>query len=253
MARLLFAARRARLPRVAVLIDADNVNQSGIHSVFEQLHKAWNPTYRRAYGRGLTSRAETFRRHGILPVEVVSNSPGKNAADIALLIDAMNELHARRVDAFCLVTGDGDFTRLAIAIRERGLPVLGFGGPTTPASLRAACTEFYAFENPADSRAKKTRAAGTQRKANKPVIVKDRGEFKLFLRNLTDGNGKATFQRINHEACKRDANFSARQYGARSLKGLIKDLAEFEVCPITDNSGAIRDYEVKLSEEKPTA
>jgi hypothetical protein len=244
--------RQNRLPLIAVFIDADNVHEPGIRYVFEKLTDEWNATYRRAYGRGLMNRADIFRKYGILPIDVVSNTPGKNAADMALIIDAMTELHTNRVDAFCLVTGDGDFTRLAIAFRERGLPVLGFGAASTPASLRSACTEFHVFQSPADARAKVTTVVGGKRKAKGPIPVKDRREFSQLVRRLTQGTGTATFRRINQEACRRDANFSSRQYGATSLKRLMADLAEFDVCPVTNKSGAITDYEVVVSPEAKT-
>jgi hypothetical protein len=233
-------------PRIAVFIDADNVHESGIRYALDMLNQRWNPVYRRRYGRGLMNRAETFRKYGILPMEVVSNSPGKNAADMALVIDAITELHARRVDAFCLVTGDGDFTRLAIAIREQGFPVLGFGAASTPVALRSACTQFHAFQNPTNSQVKKKKAAHGKQKARRPVGVRDKSEFAALLRNLTQENGKVTFRRINREASKRYPSFSARQYGATSLKGLMKGLAEFEVRPLTDTAGTISDYEVVL-------
>jgi hypothetical protein len=248
--KLFGRARQRRLSRIAVFIDADNVHESGIRYAFGKLNQGWNPVYRRGYGCGLLNRAEMFRKYGILPIDVVSNTPGKNAADMALLIDAMTELHAHRVDAFCLVTGDGDFTRLAIAIRERSYPVLGFGSASTPASLRAACTEFHVFQNPADSKVMKTKQVSAKRKARKPLIVRDRSEFATLLQNLTQNNEKVTFRRINHEANKRDPNFSARQYGATSLKSLMKDLPEFEVRPVIDRSGVIRDYEVAPAKEE---
>ncbi len=119
------------------------VNQQGIRAAFAQLRDNWTVTIRRAYGRNLEHMVNVIRELGILPVEVLPNSPGKNAADVALIIDAMAEMYEDRVDGFCFVSGDGDLTRLAIAARERGFPVIVFGGPVTPASLRKACTEFH--------------------------------------------------------------------------------------------------------------
>jgi hypothetical protein len=243
---------RMRLPKIAVLIDADNVGVQGIRFVFERLSQEWNPTFRRAYGRGLLNRAQVFRESGIVPVEVVSNSPGKNAADMALVIDAMSELHARRVDAFCLVSGDGDFTRLALAIRERGLPVLGFGRISTPQSLRAACTEFHVLANPTARLSQATRPRRSLGTDSRKYLASLQAEFVDFVRTLIQGNGRTTIQVINQESCKRDPNFSARRYGARNLKSLMKELKVFDVRPITEPSGLITDYEVRLVEVAST-
>ena len=241
---------RVLMPRIAVFVDADNVNEHGIRSVFEKIQEHWNPTYRRAYGHGLTSSADVFREYGILAVEVIPNSPGKNAADVALIIDAMSELNSCRVDAFCLLTGDGDFTRLAIAIREKGLPVLVFGGDSAPISLRRAGTEFHELHCESGSAAKPRTSSlqnGEKGRPKTPVVFKNRTEFVDFVRTLIHANGSTTVQQINREACKRDPNFSLRRYHAGSLKSLVGDIAGCDICPITDPSGAIKDYEVKLA------
>jgi hypothetical protein len=154
------------------------------------------------------------------------------------------------MDAFCLVTGDGDFTRLAIAIREKGLPVLVFGGASAPISLRRASTEFHELCGATGSPGKRRAASqkmGEKGRSKTPVVMKDRTEFVDFVRTLIQANGGTTVHRINREACKRDPNFSPRRYLASSLKSLLGDVSGFDISPITDASGAIKDYEVKLA------
>jgi hypothetical protein len=184
------------LPKIAVFIDADNVHVRGISSALLKLEEDWNVTYRRAYGRGLISKVDVFREHGIVPVEVMYNTPGKNAADIALIIDAMSELHAGRVDAFCLVTGDGDFTRLATTVRENGVPVIVFGGHSTPMSLRSACTEFHPLGDISNASTKQNslppRKVRSQN-SKEPDFIKDRAEFEGLVRDLLDdGHGRTS-------------------------------------------------------------
>jgi len=132
----------ARL-KMSVFIDAENVNNgSAIRSVFVSLAPDWNCICRRAYGSGLATHLQLFRELDIRPIEVFQNTSGKNAADIELVIDAVKELNFGRTEAFCIVSGDGDFSRLVLTIREWGLPVLVFGPENTPELLRSAGTEF---------------------------------------------------------------------------------------------------------------
>ena len=89
----------------------------------------------------------------ILQHQQRSNTTGKNAADIALVIDAMDMMHKGRLDGFCLVSSDSDFTRLAQRLREDGLVVYGFGERKTPDALRNACSRFISARRPADGSA----------------------------------------------------------------------------------------------------
>ena len=85
--------------------------------------------------------------HAIMPHQHFAYTTGKNASDIALVIDAMDLLHSGRFDGFCLVSSDSDFTRLAARIREEGVDVYGFGEQKTPESFRQACRRFIYTEN----------------------------------------------------------------------------------------------------------
>lgn len=90
-------------------------------------------------GRGLST-------HAVIPNQNFASTVGKNASDIALVIDAMDLLHTGRFDAFCIVSSDGDFTRLAARIREQGVDVYGFGEQKAPESFRKACKRFIYTE-----------------------------------------------------------------------------------------------------------
>jgi len=133
-------------PRLAVLIDAENVPAKAADEVFAAVARMGEPVVRRIYGDfsdpRLAAWHKALARHALTAHQQFAVASGKNAADIALVIDAMDLLHAGRVDGFCLVTSDSDFTRLATRIREQGSEVYGFGGPATPESFRAACRPF---------------------------------------------------------------------------------------------------------------
>jgi NYN domain len=143
-------AKAAVTYRLAVLIDADNTSLQIAAGLFAAVAKLGEASVRRIYGdfsgTRLKSWAETLAAYAIVPHQAFANSPGKNASDIALVIDAMDLLHTGRFDGFCLVSSDSDFTRLAARIREQGLAVYGFGAETTPLSFRQACKQFFDME-----------------------------------------------------------------------------------------------------------
>ena len=133
--------------RVAVFIDADNISAASAADIFAHVRKLGEPIIRRAYGTvkcfsssGGWQRVQ--REYGIVARPQVSNVTGKNVADIALVIDAMEALYRSECQGICIVSNDSDFTALAAKIREGGKAAYGFGGKNTPASFRAACTRF---------------------------------------------------------------------------------------------------------------
>lgn len=137
-------------PRLAVLIDAENIPARIADALFAAIAERGEPIVRRIYGdfsdRRLAGWHRALARHALTAQQQFTVAAGKNAADIALVIDAMDLLHAGSVDGFCLVSGDADFTRLATRMREGGLDVFGFGGPATPESFREACRSFTVLE-----------------------------------------------------------------------------------------------------------
>jgi uncharacterized LabA/DUF88 family protein len=128
--------------KLAVLIDADNAQASVIQELLEEVSRYGTATIKRAYGdwttTNLKSWKEVLHTMAIQPIQQFAYTSGKNATDSALIIDAMDVLHADAVDGFCLVSSDSDFTRLATRIREAGLVVYGFGQRKTPEPFVAA-------------------------------------------------------------------------------------------------------------------
>ncbi len=137
--------------RLAILIDADNASPRMAAAIFEEIATIGEASARRIYGDFSGTRlkcwSEVVATYAIIPQQNFANTVGKNASDIALVIDAMDLLHSGRFDGFCLVSSDSDFTRLAARIREHGLDVFGFGEQKTPKSFRRACKRFIYTEN----------------------------------------------------------------------------------------------------------
>ena len=140
-----------RASRLAVLIDADNASPRIAAGLFEEIAKIGEASVRRIYGdfsgTRLKAWADILSKHAIIPYQQFAYTTGKNASDIALVIDAMDLLHSGRFDGFCLVSSDSDFTRLASRVREQGLDAYGFGQRKTPEAFRQACKRFFFTEN----------------------------------------------------------------------------------------------------------
>lgn len=139
------------LPSFAVLIDADNVRLDTISPILEEITRHGRVTVRRIYGdftsQNLAAWKVKLAEHAIHPIQQYRNTTGKNASDSALIIDAMDLLHSRRFEGFCLVSSDSDFTRLATRIREDSLVVFGFGEKKAPKAFVNACDRYIYVEN----------------------------------------------------------------------------------------------------------
>lgn len=137
--------------RFAILIDTDNISSKYISAIMGEMTKHGIVTYRRAYGDWTSTHAKGWKtklaENSITPMQQFSNTVGKNATDSTLIIDAMDILYTGNVDGFCIVSSDGDFTRLAIRLRESGMAVVGMGEEKTPRSFRTACSQFTVLEN----------------------------------------------------------------------------------------------------------
>lgn len=131
--------------RYAVLIDTDNISSKYVSIIFRELSEYGDSTYRRAYGnwsKGNGWKEEILLENSILPIHQFSYTTGKNSTDMAMVIDAMDILHSDKVDGFCLITSDSDFTRLAMRLREENMNVIGMGESKVPVSLAKACNKF---------------------------------------------------------------------------------------------------------------
>ena len=159
-------------PSLAVLIDADNTSAVYAQAIFDEIVKLGEANVRRIYGDFSGTRLgkwdESIKTLAILQHQQRSNSSGKNASDIALVIDAMDLMHKGTLDGFCLVSSDSDFTRLAQRLREEGLVVYGFGERKAVEAFRKACNRFIYVENllstDAEINGDKTAAASNGRK-----------------------------------------------------------------------------------------
>src|SRR5277367_6334861 len=136
--------------RIAVLIDADNIPSTNIKGMMEEIAKYGTPTFKRIYGDWTKPTVSGWKgvllENAITPIQQYSYTTGKNATDSAMIIDAMDILYTGKVDGFCIISSDSDFTRLAIRLREAGMMVIGIGEKKTPNPFIVACDKFIYIE-----------------------------------------------------------------------------------------------------------
>lgn len=213
--------------RLAVLIDADNAQPAIIAELMSEIAKLGAAIVKRIYGdftsQNLKSWSTVARDHSIQPIQQFANTVGKNASDSALIIDAMDLLHTKKFDGFCIVSSDSDFTRLATRVREDGLLVFGFGEKKTPKSFVAACNRFIYTE------ILRERPAGSGRSA---VEVKDAGLLTLLrdaVQDSDDDGGWASLNVIGQLLNKRRPDFDPRSFGCRNLSTLVEATGLFDL------------------------
>ena len=160
---------------IALLVDADNVSSRYIPLILSELSKFGKITVRRMYGDWSQDRLHSWLKassgYSLTPIMQPNNTPGKNASDIGLIIDAMDILYTGEVQGFCIVSSDGDFNKLATRLREAGKVVIGMGEKKTPESFRVSCERFIFLDvlSNADSDEESVPARKSRKKASAPV------------------------------------------------------------------------------------
>jgi uncharacterized LabA/DUF88 family protein len=221
-----------RLRRFAVLIDADNTSPRIAAGLFEEVAKFGEASVRRIYGdfsnQRLKSWAEILQKYAIDPYQQFAYTAGKNASDIALVIDAMDLLHSGRFDGFCLVSSDSDFTRLASRLREQGADVYGFGEQKTPESFRQACRRFIYTENLLPETPASTSDGGSPRKALQPPSAAVPILSRAIAEMETD-DGWIPLGAVGTRLASMASDFDPRTYGYKKLSELVRKTGAFEV------------------------
>lgn len=224
--------------RLAVLIDADNVPYANISEMLEEVSKSGNPTIKRIYADWTKPNASGWKNvlleHAITPIQQYSYTSGKNSSDSALIIDAMDILYSHKVDGFCIVSSDSDFTRLATRLREAGMKVIGIGEKKTPLPFITACDKFVYIEI-LKSTAPTAKSETKKHTSKKPSAPLNKVDTKLvdLLKNsvmdLADDTGWTFLGELGSFILKNKPDFDPRNYGFQKLLPLIKSTDAFEV------------------------
>lgn len=220
--------------KLAVLIDADNAQASVITDLLREVARYGTATIKRAYGDwttpNLNSWRETLHSLAIQPIQQFRHTVGKNATDSALIIDAMDLLHGGRVDGFCLVSSDSDFTRLATRIREGGLAVYGFGEKKTPRPFVAACDKFIYTEILRAPVAEPAVIKAAQERL-KPLLI-------AAIAGAAKEDGWAPLSNVGSLVLKSHPSFDPRNYGCEKLGELVGRQAYLKVKKVSATDGS---------------
>lgn len=216
---------------IAVLIDGDNAQARLIKEILEEVSKHGKATVRRIYGdwtnQHMNSWKETINQYSISPVQKFAYTTGKNSTDSALIIDAMDILHGKSIDGFCIVSSDSDYTGLAKRIREEGLFVMGIGEMKTPTAFVQSCELFTYLENLAPHQEPlKTKQPAEESKPKSMVAetLIDKA-FEISI-NEEDEVHIAT---LGSNIRKIDPSFDPRTYGFKNLTKLFESLDKYVV------------------------
>jgi uncharacterized LabA/DUF88 family protein len=218
-------------PLLAVLIDADNTSHKHAKAIFDEIAGFGEASVRRIYGDFSSSHMKGWSgvqaEFGIVPHHQPANTVGKNASDIALVIDAMDLMHSARFDGFVLVSSDSDFTRLASRIREQGLDVYGIGQQKTPDAFRKACKRFIFIENLLGSEQAADKPAEAQPKAAGDLLDARDLIFRAMESIEQEGDWYSLGQ-IGQYITAANPDFDTRTYGKRKLSDLVQSLKMLE-------------------------
>lgn len=238
--------------RMAVLIDGDNAQASLIKYILSEASKYGTVTVKRNYGDWTTTNMgkwkDTLNIHAIQPVQQFRYTVGKNATDSAMIIDAMDLLYSGTVDAFCLVSSDSDYTRLATRIREKGFFVMGIGQKKTPRPFVNACDVFVYTENLEPQKPAKTRSTTpkTTEAKKEPPAPDPLPLLEQAFENAVGEDGWAFLGALGHHLRQLDPGFDARTYGHSQLSVLIRSHPKsFEIREREEDGGNASIY-VKL-------
>lgn len=209
--------------RLAVMIDADNAQASLCAELLAEVARFGVASVKRAYGDWTTTNLkgwkEHLHKHAIQPIQQFSYTTGKNATDSALIIDAMDLLHEGKLDGFCLVSSDSDFTRLATRIRESGLTVYGLGERKTPEPFVSACDKFIYTEILKDR---------SDVDEAQPVDTEQTSDLRDILipavNTVSKDDGWAPLSGVGDYLNKKYPSFDSRNYGYQKLGQLMKSL-----------------------------
>jgi uncharacterized LabA/DUF88 family protein len=240
--------------KLAVLIDADNTPPAVIEGLLDEVAKYGVASVKRIYGdwtsTNLRSWKDRLLEYAIQPIQQFSYTTGKNATDSAMIIDAMDLLYSEKLDGFCIVSSDSDFTRIAARIRESGRTVYGFGEKKTPRAFVSVCDKFIYTEilrgvqEESDVDEDETKPAAKPRREFKV----DRKLLKILrdaVDDLAEESGWAYLGGVGQKINNRSADFDPRNYGFKKLGDMFRAIPQFETEERPQSSGTGRQVYIR--------
>jgi uncharacterized LabA/DUF88 family protein len=245
--------------KLAVLIDGDNIPSAYVKEMMEEIAKYGNPTIKRIYGDWTNPKLAKWKavllENAITPIQQYSYTTGKNATDSAMIIDAMDILYSEKVNGFCLVSSDSDFTKLATRLREAGMQVYGIGEKKTPNPFIVACDKFIYIEilkYQAKENESVEDTSATKESFDK-ITPKEIKFIASTISDVADDDGWAFLGDVGSLLQKKQPNFDSRNYGFQKLTPLIRSIKKFEIERRDSSSGRFKLIYVRIKENKSRA
>jgi len=231
--------------KIALFIDADNAPANKFDDILSEVAKFGLVTIRKAYGNwkksSLKAWEELLHEYAIQPVQQYDLTKGKNASDIALVIDAMDVMYTKNIDVMCFVSSDCDFTPMATRAIAEGKVVLGFGERKTPLAFVNACSRFlYLDEEPKSS--EKAQSNTNNIKSDTKLI----NLIRQAIEATEDDDGWSALGPLGSHISNK-TSFDTRNYGYKNLSSLIKAIDLFEIKRGPDNFYLVKDKRKKKS------
>lgn len=232
---------------IALLIDMDNVSAKYVKSMFDELNSYGTVSIRRIYGNWKKPNGwneDVLLEYSIQPIQQFDYTKGKNATDMAMVIDAMDILYSHSVDIFCIVTSDSDFTKLTMRLRESKAFVIGMGESKTPTALTKACNKFVHLDL-ISSDEPKAEENGTSIPDGKNAEPSKKVESNVTpikqiqeaVMNMIAESDIAALASIGSLLNKQFTDFDVRNYGYTKFKTFI--LAEFPRIQLDEKDGTV--------------
>ena len=259
--------------KLAVLIDAENISSKYIKTILDEASNVGNVIIKRIYGDWTNNQMAPWKNvildNSIQPIQQYCNTVGKNSSDSSMIIDAMDLMHSGRIEGFCIVSSDSDFTRLAARLREDELYVIGMGEQKTPKSFINACDKFLYLDLLYSEAKSAEESAAKEEDAKKPAKVnsappaktakktgnagsaagqagsgKDKtnimNAIKALIEEHSDDDGWILSAMLGTQLLKRFPDFDVRNFGFSKFNTFIKSLEPFEVKRGTGSDVLIR-------------
>lgn len=233
--------------KIAVLVDGDNAQPKILKEMLEEVAKYGKATIRRIYGDWTSNQMsgwkDSLNHHSFNPIQKFAYTTGKNSTDSSLIIDAMDILHEKNIDGFCIISSDSDYTGLAKRIREQGVFVMGIGRKTTPIAFVQSCEIFtyieniykevdLAVEHTESPKKESKRIVGSKKTSAEIKHPEPKIDTQIINKAFEISAGEddlAYISQIGINLRKIDPSFDTRAFGFKNLTGLFESLSDYEV------------------------
>lgn len=230
--------------KIALFIDADNAPASKFESVLSEVARYGVVTIRKAYGNwknpSLKPWEDLLHEYAIQPIQQYDLTKGKNASDIALVIDAMDIMYTKNIDVMCFVSSDSDFTPLVTRVLAEGKVVLGFGERKTPLPFVNACSKFLYLDRDIRNNDVKVEELKTIKSDTKLIKL-----LRQAIEATEEDNGWAHLGAVGSHISNK-TSFDTRNYGYKNLSSLFNAIDLFEIKRGAGNSFLVKDKRKKI-------